>query len=173
MCKFPNDINFTKFSNFGGTCNNAALLIQAKFGIRQYTHGLHWYAKFHLNVLTVGFQGPKKTQFWKNFDIGGTHAPMPVTDKGQIWCAGADPQSMLTCQISSRLVYSVAFWRRKTPQILPSYWFWHFVVSPVGYDDNLRKLHNHKPSSIQWYQNCFCTPASWRNRAHKLMKCSE
>ena len=37
----------------------------------------------------------------------------PFTDEDQIWCAIADPRSTLTCQISSRSVYSVALWRRK------------------------------------------------------------
>ena len=39
----------------------------------------------------------------------------PFTDEGEIWCAIADPRYMLTCQISSRSVYSVILWRRKTP----------------------------------------------------------
>jgi len=37
------------------------------------------------------------------------------TDEGQICCAIADPRYTLICQISSRSVYSVALWRRKTP----------------------------------------------------------
>jgi len=38
----------------------------------------------------------------------------PFTDEGQIWCAISDPRYTLTCQISSRSVYSVVLWRRKT-----------------------------------------------------------
>jgi len=38
----------------------------------------------------------------------------PFTDESQIWCAIADPRCTLTCQISSRSVYSVALWRRKS-----------------------------------------------------------
>jgi len=37
----------------------------------------------------------------------------PFTDEGQIRCAIADPEYTLTCQISSRSVYSVALcWRK-------------------------------------------------------------
>ena len=32
-----------------------------------------------------------------------------------MWCAIANQRRTLTCQISSRSVYSVAIWRRKTP----------------------------------------------------------
>ena len=39
----------------------------------------------------------------------------PFTNKGQIWCAIADPLSTHTCQILSRSVYSVALWRQKNP----------------------------------------------------------
>jgi len=60
------------------SCNVAPLLIQAKFGMRQYTHGLCWHAKFHLNVFIVlASGGQKQTQFWTDFDIWGT--PVPTT----------------------------------------------------------------------------------------------
>ena len=57
----------------------------------------------------------KKSQFWANFGIWRLLYRPPFTDDGQIWCAIADPRCTLTCQISSRSVYSVALWRRKPP----------------------------------------------------------
>ena len=65
----------------------------------------------------------------------------PFTDEGQIWCAIADERSTLTCQISSRSVYSVVLWRRKTQffaVFLPFSGLWHLVMSPIVI--NLRKL---------------------------------
>ena len=53
----------------------------------------------------------------------------PFTDEGQIWCAIADPRSTLTCQISSRSVYSVALCWRKTPIFAV---FWTSAVSIVA-----------------------------------------
>ena len=44
----------------------------------------------------------------------GDSCTNPFTDDGQIWCARADSQYMLTYQISSWLVYSVTLWQRKT-----------------------------------------------------------
>ena len=52
----------------------------------------------------------------------------------------ADPRSTLTCQISSRSVYSVALWRRKNTNfghILPYFGLRHLVVSPI--DNSLTK----------------------------------
>ena len=51
----------------------------------------------------------------------------PFTDEGQMWCAIADPRSTLTCQTSSRSVYSVALWRRKNP-IFAIFWTSAFSV---------------------------------------------
>jgi len=62
----------------------------------------------------------------------------PFTDEGQIWCAIADRGCTLTCQISSRMVYSVALCWRK-PHFLPFFGLRHLVVSPIG--SNLRKLN--------------------------------
>ena len=84
----------------------------AKFGVLQQTQGVHLQAKFHLNVFIVEASGGQKPQFWANFDI--LRAPR-FTDEGQIWCAIADRRSTFTCEISSRSVFSVVLWRRKTP----------------------------------------------------------
>jgi len=46
---------------------------------------------------------------------------LPFTDEGQIWCATADPRYMLTCQISSRSVSSVALCWWKT-SIFAVFW---------------------------------------------------
>ena len=40
MRKLPNEVNFTILLHFWGCCNNAPLLVKAKFVMRQYTHGL-------------------------------------------------------------------------------------------------------------------------------------
>jgi len=53
MHKLHNCVNFTKFLHFGGSCNNDVLLIQTKFGMRQYTHGLCCHVKFNLNVVIL------------------------------------------------------------------------------------------------------------------------
>ena len=52
------------------------------------------------------------------------------------------PKSTLTCQISSRSVYSIALWRRKTSnfcQFLRFFGLRHLVVSPIG--NSLTKLN--------------------------------
>ena len=59
------------------------------------------------------------------------------TNEGQIWCAIADPRCTFTCEISSRSVYSVVLWWRKTP-IFAFFVLRHLVMSPIGI--NLRKL---------------------------------
>ena len=79
----------------------------------------------------------------KNYNFGqiltflGLLYRRPFTDEGQIWCA-IDLRSPLTCQISSRSVYSVALCWQKNPQFLPLLGLRYLVMSPVGI--NLRKL---------------------------------
>jgi len=68
-----------------------------------------------------------KNQFWAIFNIWGLLYQPPFTDEGQIWCA--HPQYTLTCQISSRLVYSVALCWRKTPIFAV---FWTLAFSGVA-----------------------------------------
>ena len=84
----------------------------------------------------------------KNYNFGqiltflGLLYRRPFTDEGQIWCAIADTQSTLTCQILHRSVYSVALWRRKTPnfcQFLQFFGLRHLVLSPIG--NSLTKLN--------------------------------
>ena len=90
------------------------------------------------------------------------------TDEGQMWCAIADPQYTLTCQISSQSIYSVALCWRKTP-FLAVFGLRHLVLSPIGNSLTKCTVHNYKPSPIQRHQNRFCTPTpSWRNRAHNI-----
>ena len=62
-----------------------------------------------------------KKQLWTNFDILGLLYRPPFTDEGQIWYAIAETRCTLTCQTSSRSVYSVALWRRYTP-IFAVFW---------------------------------------------------
>ena len=66
-------------------------------------------------------------------------APVPFTDDGQIWCPIAHTRSTFTCEISSRSVYSVALWLRKTPIFCRFFGLRHLVVSPFG--SSLRKLN--------------------------------
>jgi len=53
----------------------------------------------------------------------------PITDEGQIRRAIADPRCTSTCEISSRSVYSVVLWRRKTPNFAV---FWTSAFSDVA-----------------------------------------
>jgi len=62
----------------------------------------------------------------------------PFISEGQIWCAIADPRHTFTCEISSRWVYSVVLWRRKTP-IFAIFGLRHLVMSPLGI--NVRTLN--------------------------------
>ena len=64
----------------------------------------------------------------KNHNFGqiltflGAPVPTPFyTDEGQIWYAIGDPRYTFTCEISSRSVYSIVLWRRKTP-IFTVFW---------------------------------------------------
>jgi len=96
--------------------------MRAKFGALEQTQGLHLQAKFHLNVFSVSASGGQKPQFSANFDIFWELLyRLPFTDEGQIWYPIADPRYTFTCEISSRSVYSVVLWRRKTP-IFAVFW---------------------------------------------------
>ena len=79
------------------------------------------YPKFHLNVFVVSASGGQKPQFWANLDILGAPVPTPFTNEGQIWCPVADLRYTFICEISSRSVYSVVLWLRKT-QIFAVFW---------------------------------------------------
>jgi len=101
--------------------------MKVKFGVLQQTQGLHLRAKFPLNVLIVSASGGQKPQFWASF-WGLLYRP-PLTDEDQIWCAIANPRYTLTCQISSRSVYSVALcWRKKNNFAV----FWTSAYSVVA-----------------------------------------
>jgi len=67
------------------------------------------------------FPVSKNHNFGKILTFGGLLYQLPFTGESQIWCAIADPWRTLTCQILSRLVYSVALWRRKNP-IFALFW---------------------------------------------------
>jgi len=84
------------------------------------------------------FPMAKNHNFGQILTFWGLLYQPPFTDESQIWCAIADPQYTLMCQISSRSVYSVAVRRRKTP-ILLLLNFRDLVVSPIG--SSLRKLN--------------------------------
>ena len=61
--------------------------------------------------------------------FGGLLYRPPFTDKGQIWCAIADPRPTFTCKISSLSVYSVVLWRRKNATFAV---FWTSAFSGVA-----------------------------------------
>jgi len=117
LCQLPvaKNHNFEQFLIFGDSSTDPLLPMRAKFGVLEQTQGLHLQAKLHLNVFIASPSGGQKPQFWANFDISGGSCTNPFTDEGQIWCARADPRYTFTCEISSRSIYSVVLWRRKTP----------------------------------------------------------
>ena len=120
--------------------------MRAKFGGLEQTQGLHLYAKFHLNVFIVSASGGQKLyNFGQILTFSGLLYRRPFTEEGQIWCAIADIWSTLTCQISSRSVYSVVLWWRKKNnfclfcRFLPFIGLRHLVLSPIG--NSLTKLN--------------------------------
>jgi len=80
-------------------------------------------------VHRVGFRWPKITILGKFSHFGGLLYRPPFTDEGQIWCAIADPRCTFACEISSRSVYSVVLWWRKTPIFAV---FWTSTFSDVA-----------------------------------------
>ena len=87
--------------------------------------------------LLSGLKVAKNHNFGQIFTFRMHLYQPPFTDESQIWCVIVDPRCTLTCQISSRSVYSVALWRRKI--FLPFFGIRHLVVSPIG--SSLRKLN--------------------------------
>jgi len=122
------------------------------------------------NVFIVSASGGQKPQLWANFDLLGAPVPTPFTDEDQVWRAIADPRHTLTCQISSRSVYSIALCWRKKNNFLPFTSAFIGVVNWQQFEKVITQVHNYKPSPIQRHQNsCFCTPTrSWQNRTHNL-----
>jgi len=51
--------------------------MRVKFGVLQQAQGLHWHAKFHLNVFIVSASGGQKLQFSANVDFLGAPVPTP------------------------------------------------------------------------------------------------
>ena len=80
----------------------------------------------------------KNHNFGQILTFWGLLYPPSFTYEGQIWCAIADPRYTLTCQISSRSVYSVALCWRKTP-IFAVFGLRHLGLLPTG--DSLTKLN--------------------------------
>ena len=91
-----------------------------------------------MNVFIVSASGGKKNKILGQILIfwGLLYRP-PFTDQGQMLCAIADSWFTLTCQVSSRSVYSVALCWRTTP-IFAVFELRHLVLSPIGI--NLRML---------------------------------
>ena len=121
--------------HLGDSCTNPLLPMRVKFGVQEQTQVLHLHGKFHGNLLAFGGQKP---QFLANFDFWGLLYRSLLTDDGQILCGIANSRHTLACQNSSRSVYSVALWRRKT-SIFAVFGLRHLVLSIVG--SNLRQLN--------------------------------
>jgi len=134
--------NFWQFLIFGG------LLYRPPFT----NEGQIWYARADPSstligqissecVHCVGFRWPKTTILAKFWHFWGLLCRPPFTDEGQIWCAVADTLCTFPCDISSRSVYCVVLWRRKTPnfsQFLLFFGLRHLVMSSIVI--NLTKL---------------------------------
>jgi len=122
LCRLPvvKNHNFWQFFIFGDSCTDPLLPMRIKFGVLERTQGLHLHAKFHFNVFMLSASGGQKPQFSANFDIFWGSCTLLIM-RAKFYCAVADPRCVLTCQILSRLVYSVDLWRRKTP-IFAVYW---------------------------------------------------
>jgi len=114
----------------------------------------------------------KNHNFGQFLIFGGLLYPPPFTYEDQIWCAIADhtpdPWCMLTCQISSRSVYSVALCWRKTP-IFTVFWTSAFSVV-ASWQQSDKVEHGCTTTNLPLPNGVyFCAPASsWRNRAHSL-----
>jgi len=125
-------------------------------------------------VHCVGFRWPNATTwgtFWHSWGL--LYRP-PFTNEGQIWCAIADPRSTFTCEISSRSVYCVDLWRRKTKIVAIFCRFWTSAFSDVANWHQPQKVEHWCTTTNLPLSNgikIVCTPTpSWRNRyrAHIL-----
>jgi len=103
------------------------------FGVLENTLGLHLHAKFHLNVFIVSASSGQK--LWANFDILGAPVPTAFHRWGPNLVCYSRPK--VTCQISSRSVYSVELCWRKT-SFLRFFALRNLVVSLTG--SSLKKL---------------------------------
>jgi len=166
-----NTVILTKFLHFGWPC--ASPLYPSQTDLAAQTHSVCLHTNFNLNPFIVSPSEDENPQFWANFDIWEAVVPSPLTDESQIWCDRENPRSMLTCQISSWFVYSMSS-GSKNLKFCHFFGLQHFVVSPCwGTSESWSLVHNYKPSSIQWYQNQFCTlrpswwncPYNWRFKA--------
>ena len=128
LCRLPvaNYHNFGHFLTFG-TPAPTPFTDKGQIRCVRAEQVLYLHAKFQLNVFIVSASGGQKPQC--SILTLGPRGRLLFIDEGQIWCAIADPRYTLTCQISSRLVYSVAAlcWR-KTPIFAV---FWTLAFSGV------------------------------------------
>ena len=85
--------------------------MRAKFGVLEQTLTRQISPEC---VHCVGFRWPKNN-FGQILTFWGLLYRPSFTDESQIWYAIADSQYRIMYQISSRSVYCVALWRRKTP----------------------------------------------------------
>ena len=69
--------NIGHILTFGELLYQPHLPMRVKLGGLEQTQGLHFHAKFHLNVFIVSASGGQKPQYLANFDIFG--APVPIS----------------------------------------------------------------------------------------------
>jgi len=147
--------------------------MRAKFGVLEQTQGLHFQAKFHLNVFTVSASGGQKPQFWVNLDIFEGSCTDPLSPMSAKF-------GELEQTHGTRLPAKFRFDRfilsscgGEKPQFLPFLPFFglqHLVMSPIGI--NLKKLSTGAQLQTVPYptvsKSFLYSMPSWRNRAHKL-----
>ena len=96
----------------------------------------------------------KNNNFGQILTFWGLLYRPPSTHEGQIWCVVADPRYMLTLQISSWSVYSVALCWRKTAIFAV---FWTSAFSVVANWHSLTKLNT--GAQLQ----TFPYPTAWKS----------
>ena len=149
-----------------GSWNNAPLLIQAKVGMREYTHCLHSHTKFHLNVFIVSASGGQKKntilgKFWYLTD-SCTDPLIPMMAKFGVLEQTHSLRSLYKFPYYTSFVSIGLFCRPlavKKPQILPFYWLWHFVVwkesEKVEHGCTTTKFPYPMASKLFLYSNAF------------------
>ena len=92
---------FDQILKFRSSCTYPSSPIWAKFGVRQYTHGVLFLANFCLDHYVLSFlRGEEEYRgILPNFQIWGAPVPTPFTDHGQMWRASVDQQCTLHAKV--------------------------------------------------------------------------
>jgi len=130
---------------------------------------VHLCGSIHPRYPCLRIPDRRKTVILGNFSNLG----LPYPEGQPLYRQGPNLVCHTLCSVTSRILsrYSAAFGRQKT-QILPVLEFgilWCHQLAAYG--ESWTRVHNCKPSRMQWYQNRFYTPtASWRNRTQNLRR---